>query len=564
MADLNLLRDLALTQGAAVVTVAALRRLGVPTIAGFILAGFALGPDALGVIRDEEAIHLLAEVGVVLLLFGIGLEMSLDRLRRLWRQVLIGGALQVTVTLGIAALLGRWWGLGWRPALFLGMLAAVSSTAIVLRGLAERRELETSHGRLSLGVLVFQDLSVVPMMLTLPLLTGGGGTPAELTLALGSTVGVVAGVLVAARLVIPTLLHQIARTQQRDLFLLTVLVVCILTAWAVGLAGVPLSLGAFLGGLVVAGSSYRHQALAEIIPFREAFASLFFVSVGMMLHFSGLAEGWMRIGALVLGVIQLKFLVVVGAALLLGLTLRAAVRAGSALAQVGEFSFVLLVAGAGVLPPQLEADVTAAAILTMLVTPVGIALGPQLGHLAERMGPLRRLFQREEGDLVAAGNLSGHVVVAGYGVAGHELGRALRQVGLPWLVVDLNPGNLAHARRDGALAIYGDITSPEVLEHLHLERAGALVLTISDYSANLRAVQAARRVSAEVPIEVRALYAADIEALRQAGATEVFSAEIATAIEMVASILRRTGVSAPVRTAQLEALRERWERGGVG
>lgn len=562
-AELALIGDLTLVLAASVGVVVVLRRVGVPSIAGFIVAGLLAGPEVLGLVGDAGEVHLLAEVGVVLLLFGIGLELSLERLRRLWKPVLLGGALQTLSTGALAAGVAAWLGLPWNSSVFLGFLAAISSTAIVLRGLSERGEVDAPHGRLSLGILVFQDLSVVPMMLALPILAGqSGGSPVEISLALGRTVAIIAGVLLAARLVVPRILHLVAATRQRDLFVLTVLVVGVGTAWAVGLAGVSLALGAFLGGLVV-DARYRDQVLADVIPFREVFASLFFVSVGMLLDLDALMHGWWRVGLMVLGVILAKFALVVLTGLALRLPLRVATHAGAALAQVGEFSFVLLAAAAGtaLVPAALEADVTAAAILTMLVTPLGIALGPHLAAGAGRLGALAGLLDVHTPEEEGADRLSGHVIVAGYGLAGEEIATALRDEGVEVLVVDIHTSNVRRAGRDGHHAVYGDVTSPEVLQHLGLTQASSLVLAISDFRANERAVRAARSVAPEVRVGVRALYAADVPLLRRAGADEVFSAEITTAIEMLVSLLHRLEVEPAEVERKVEQLRRKWERG---
>ena len=289
MPDPGFLKDLVIVLGAAVVVVALLRRVGVPSIAGFILTGILAGPTALGLVDDTHQVELLAEVGVVLLLFGIGLELAVDRLRRLWKAVLLGGGIQVSVTLGCTAVLARAFGLAPGTAVFLGCVIAVSSTAVVLRALSARGELDAPHGRLAVGILVFQDLCVVPMILAVPLLAGDDSSPREILLAIGTAVAVLVGVLVAASFLVPRLLAFVARTRERELFILTVFLVCFGTTWALSLAGISLALGAFLAGLIVAGSEFRHQAMADLIPARDILASLFFVSVGMLLDVSGVS-----------------------------------------------------------------------------------------------------------------------------------------------------------------------------------------------------------------------------------------------------------------------------------
>jgi CPA2 family monovalent cation:H+ antiporter-2 len=545
MNELTVLRDLVVVFAVAVVVVPLLQRIRVPSIAGFIFAGVLVGPGALGLVGQAHEVEVLAELGVVLLLFGIGLELSLERLRRLWRPIVVGGTLQVALTAGAAALIAGQAGLATRSAIFVGLMAAVSSTAIVLRGLQARGEVDAPHGRLTLGVLVFQDLCVVPMILAIPLLASGPGDGTRgVALASLKAVGVLVGVLVGARLLVPRALALIARTRQRDLFILAVFLVCVGTAWIVSLAGISLALGAFLAGLVVAGSAYRHQALADLIPFREVLTSLFFISVGMLLDPRAL---WADAGPTLLvvgGVIAGKLALVVVVGVVMRLPLRVSILAGVALAQMGEFSFVLVRAadGTGLLLPSVEKTLTAAAILTMLLTPLALRLGPHVAAGAGRVLWLTRLLGVQSVAEAArgGGRWEGHVVIAGYGVAGQELTRALRGCGgVPYVVVELNPANVQAAADAGDPAVFGDVTSPEVLEHLKIERASELVIVINDPDAVTRAVAAARRAAPDLHIIVRARYLADVPLLEEAGASLVVPEEVEAAREVAERLVAR-------------------------
>jgi CPA2 family monovalent cation:H+ antiporter-2 len=545
MGELSLLRDLVVIFAVAVVIVALLKRVKIPPIAGFIVAGVLVGPHALGLVREAHDVEVLAEVGVVLLMFGIGLELSLDRLRRLWRPIIVGGALQVGLTTALAFVAGRLLGLAAGPAVFLGFLVAVSSTAIVLRGLQVSGEVDAPHGRVVLGVLVFQDLSVVPMMLALPLLAGAGARPATIAFAALKSVLVLGGVLLVARLVLPRALRLLARTRERDVFILAVFLACIGTAWAATLAGVSLALGAFLGGLVVADSEFRHQALADLIPFRETFASVFFVSVGMLLDLRVLTTSVGPVAAALAAILLGKLLVVLALAAIMRLPLRVAVLAGVALAQVGEFAFVLLGTSAGktLLGPGFTSVFVAAAILSMLLTPLALALGP---HLAAGMGRIRsltRLLDVRASDEAQEGvaELADHVIVAGFGLAGRALARILKEHAAPYLLVDLNPQSVREASRAGEPAFYGDVTSAEVLHHLGVERARELIVVVNDPGAAERAARAARRLAPRLHITVRTRYQADVPGLLAAGATEVVVGELETAVETVRRALGRLG-----------------------
>ena len=539
MHEFGILRDLAVIFAIAVVVVAGLRRLHVPAIAGYIAAGVLVGPGVLRLVREVHQVELLAEVGVVLLLFGIGLELSLDRMRRLWRAIVFGGALQVAATgaatAGIAIFLGRPTG----SAIFLGCVIAVSSTAVVLRGLAQRGELEAPHGRLAVGILVFQDLCVVPMMLAIPFLAGAGDTGEALS-ALATAVGVLVAVLLGAYVLVPRLLAAVARTRQRDLFVLAVFLACFGTAYVVTGAGISLALGAFLGGLIVAGSEYRHQALADLVPRREALASVFFVSIGMLLDLRAIAADAVMVAVLLAAILAGKSLFVFLTAALLRLPLRVCVLTGAALAQVGEFSFVLLRAagGTGLVPEPLGTQLLVAIILSMAITPVFLAAGPHLAAGASRAPLLERLLQvrvpEPERD---APELHGHVIVAGYGMAGEQVTRSLRECGVPIVVVDLNPENVRRAAAAGHRAFFGDVTSPDVLEHLALEQASELVIAVNDPEAAIRAIRTARHHAPRLRILARCAYALDRERLLRHGADRVVAAEEAAAQELEEQVL---------------------------
>jgi CPA2 family monovalent cation:H+ antiporter-2 len=535
MHDFAILQDLVVILLVAVVVVVVLTRARVPALAGFVLAGVLVGPHGLGLVDDAHEVELLAEVGVVLLLFGIGLELSLDRIRRLWRAILLGGSLQVGLTAAITGALAVAGGLEPRQAVFLGCVISVSSTAIVLRGLSARGELDAPHGRLALGILIFQDLCVVPMMLVIPLLAGQGGSGAEALGRLGTAVGVLAAVLLGSRLLVPRLLAHVSRSRQRDLFILSVFLICIGTAWLSSLAGISLALGAFLGGLIVAGSEYRHQALADLIPARDVLASVFFVSIGMLLDLeAAAARAGMILG--LLGAILLgKFLVILATTSIMRLPLRVSILTGAALAQVGEFSFVLLSSArsTSLVPEPLGSSLLVAIILSMAITPFILAFGPHLAAGAGRMTWLNRLLQVQTPEQAAREHaLRDHVVVAGYGLTGRTLAHALREAGTAFIVVDLNPANVRAAAAAGHPACFGDITSSEVLRELGIGEARRFVVAVNDPDAVERSVRIARALAPGLTILARTSYESDAARILTAGADQVVAAEVEAAAGM--------------------------------
>jgi len=563
MNDIPYLRDLVVIFAVAVVVVTALHRLKIPSIAGFILAGILVGPRGFGLIDDVHQVEVLAETGVALLLFGIGLEISLERLRRLWWPVLVGGALQVGLTAAATFAVCRLLGYPPNLALFIGFVIAISSTAIVLQGLEARGELDAPHGRLTLGILVFQDLSVVPMMLAIPLLSGLGPSAQNLFSALLRTVAILAGVLLAARLIVPQALRLIAKTRQRNLFVVAVLLVSIGTAWVLSICGIPLALGAFLAGLVVAGSEYRHQALADLISFRDVFTSIFFVSIGMLLDLGAILENIIPILILLMAVLAGKSGLVFITAMIMRLPLRVCVLAAAALAQVGEFSFILM-RGAqttGLVTDHLAGNLVVVAVLSMFVTPFGLSLGPHLAAGVGKIQVLTRLLKVSTAEDAAeeVRTMHDHVIIGGYGLAGQQLAQALRQSGIPYVIAELNVENVRNAVSRGEPAYFCDITSLEVLECLRAANAGELVLLINDPDANQRAVKAARSLAPNLHIVVRASYQLDIRPLLKAGANEIIAAEIEAAVEVVSRTLNRHQVDpeqVAVHLSRIRSLRQ--------
>lgn len=541
MHELDILRELVVIFGAALVVVLVLGRLRLPTIAGFLVAGALIGPSGFGWVKDRHQIEQLAEIGVVLLLFTIGLEFPLQELRRLGRLLAIGGGLQVALTTGAVVLwaVGR----GYAPpkAVFLGFLVALSSTAIVLKGLAERGETDAPHGRLIVGVLLFQDLCVVPMMLIAPMLAGRGEGLAALPRALLTAAAVVALTLVLARRVVPRAIRLVAQTKRRDLFILAVVVVCAGIAWLTSLVGLSLALGAFLGGVVLADSEEGHQALSDMLPLRDIFTSLFFVSMGMLfdvrvlLNEPGLALG--LVGAVLVG----KTLLASFAGMMMRFPLRVALLAGMGLAQVGEFSFVLasMGSGLGLLDPRELGLFFAASVLTMLLTPFALRFGPGLAAGAARLGGLDRLLGlRDDSSPADAEQLSDHVVVLGYGVGGEMLVEVLRGAGVPHAVIDLDSDRVRRARERGEPLFYGDVTSPEILERVHVDRARQVAVMLNDPGATLRAVRTARRLAPGARILARARYVGDVPRLLAAGASEAVAQEFEASLEIIERVMK--------------------------
>lgn len=559
----EILADLTILLAAAVTVVVVLSRLRLPTIAGFVVAGALLGPSGLGIVQSSGGVEVLAEVGVILLLFTIGLEFSLGRLRRIWRVVAFGGGLQVGLTtLAVtAAAVGA--GFGVSQGVFFGFLLALSSTAIVLRGLAERGETDAPHGQLIVGALLFQDLCIVPMILLVPLLAGGGGGASAVVLALGKAAAVVVATVALARGAVPRVLYVVARSRRRDLFVLVVLTLCLgiagLTAWA----GLSLALGAFLAGMVLAESQYGDQALSDVLPLSDSLSSLFFLSMGLLLDVGVLASEPVGVAGLVLLILAGKGALATLAGVAMRFPIRVALLSGISLAQVGEFSFVLARLGhaEGLIGDEPLKIFLAASVITMLVTPLAMRAGPHLAAGAVRLGGLERLLGvGNDAEHTPAPPREGHVLVLGFGLGGQLVAEALRATGVPHAVVDVAADRIRDAQARGEPAYYGDVTSSEILERLHVSRARQVVILINDPAAIRRCVAAVRALAPEVPILVRTQYLGETPALLAAGATQVVAQELEASLEVLAATLAAAEVPGAVIGQHMRRARHR----GIG
>ena len=542
MNEPGFLHDLLILFGLGVAVVLLFHRAKVPPIVGFLITGVLCGPYGFGLITDPHEVESIAEMGVVLLLFTVGIEFSLKQLARIRNFLLIGGGLQVVLTIATIYVVSRLAGEGTRVAIFIGMLVALSSTAIVLRLLADRGELDGPAGQAVLGILIFQDLCVVPMVLFTPFLTGVGADAGDAVEVVIKALLFIGGAVVAARWVVPRMLHYVVATRRREVFLLAIILLCLGTAWASARVGLSLALGAFLAGLVISESEYSHQALGEILPLREVFNSLFFISIGMLFDVRTVIGAPFTVFGAILVVIVVKTLITTGASIALGQSLRIAIVAGLALAQIGEFSFVLSKVGlsAGLLDVAHYQLFLAVAVGTMTITPVLLAAAPRIAAALEGISPARFASGRAAPLAVHAGEpLADHVIVVGYGVNGRNLARVLGRVGIPFIVIELNPQVVRTERERGRSIIYGDASRPEVLEHAGVRTARIVVIAISDAAGTRGTVDVARRLNPNVHLIVRSRYVHEMDPLFALGTDEVIPEEFETSIEIFSRVLHR-------------------------
>ena len=538
----------ALVVGGALVAYIGFRLRLVPIVA-FLITGVVIGPNALGLVSDVEVVEAAADVGVLLLLFTIGLEFSLQRLKELSRALFIGGGLQVA--LSTAAVFGALAvaGVDARVALFTGLLVSLSSTAIVLKVLADRGEMASEHGGMAVSVLLFQDLAVVAMVLVVPMLGESGGSVSGIGVALGTAVALIAAVVVLARRVLPPVLERVARTCSPEIFLLTVIAICLGTAYGTSLAGVSVSLGAFLAGLVVSESRFNSQALMEILPLQIIFSAAFFVSIGMLLDLAFLVDHLLVVLGCVTALLVVKTLTTSAAVLALGARPAVAVAAGLTLAQVGEFSFVLAQAGAaeGLTPAGLGADGTqgfiAATVLLLAVTPALAGLGERVlrrSTPASPDGDMARGTEPQPGAGIAE-HLDDHVIVAGYGQWARGVTSVLRDHGVPLVVTTLSPDGAADAQDKGLAVLLGDPARTRTLTEAGLLRARAVVVPDDGAERAAQVVRVIKALRPDVMVIVRVRYAADSASLMADGADLVITEEIEASASLAARVLRQYG-----------------------
>ncbi|MGD9762763.1 MAG: cation:proton antiporter [Candidatus Binatia bacterium] len=534
-------------------------RLGLVPIVGFLIAGVVIGPHALRLVEDRDVGNAAAEIGVMLLLFTIGIEFSLEKLGRIKRLIFGGGGLQVvTASVGVMALL---WALGvdWRAGLFTGFLVALSSTAIVLKILADRGESNTTYGQVSLGLLIFQDLAVVVMVLLVPMLASGGGSAAAIGWALVKAGTIIAVVLLVARRVMPVVLEKVAHTCSPELFLLSVIAICFGTAFLTNLAGVSLSLGAFLAGLVVSESKFSQHALGEILPLQILFSAVFFVSVGMLLDVSFLVSHLVLVLAAVALVLLVKVLTTAGSVLALGYPLPVAAASGLMLAQVGEFSFVLERAGRGLglTPAAMGEDGSqvfiAATVLLMVATPLLASVGAAFGRQVER-AQAARLEPSPQAPSPHAG-MENHVVVAGYGEAARRLVRILQGSHIPYLITTLSPTGANEAEAQGLPVVRGDSTKLHTLQLAGVEHAKLLVIADDDPATARRIAAVARTVNPTMRILVRTPYISEVEPLARVGVDRVIADELESVVQLFTDVMRAYNIDTTEIAQHEDAIR---------
>lgn len=540
--EIPLLNDILIIFILAIVVLFICHQFRIPAVVGFLITGVLTGPYGFGLVRAVTDVDKLAEIGVVLLLFTIGIEFSLERMMQIRKSVLLGGSLQLLLTFAAAFFVSwRFFGQAFNGSVFLGFVTALSSTVIVLKLLQERAEIDSPHGRTVLSILIFQDIITVPMILVTPFLAGGGDNSGlSLVILTGKGIGIILLVWLVSKWVIPGALYQITRTRNRELFLMSVVAIFLGVAWLTSKAGLSLALGAFLAGLVISESEYSHQALGNILPFKDLFTTFFFISVGMLLDIGFVLRQPLLIVSATILVLLAKTIIVAFVSVLLGLPLRSSILAGLAICQIGEFSFILAKTGVkhGLMQGQLYQVFLAVSVLGMAATPFLIAIGPRLADIILRLSlPARLLYGLSPLPATTPVVKRDHLIIIGFGINGRNLANAAKEAGISYDIIEMNPETVRSEAAKEEPIFYGDATHENVLHHANIKYARVIVVAINDAAATRRIATAVRKLNPKAHLIVRTRFIREMEPLARLGANEVIPEEFETSLEIFVRVL---------------------------
>ena len=551
MHDYSIIKDIVLILLVSIPIIAIFNRIQLPSIVGFLIAGILLGPSVLKIISNPEQIEVMAEIGVILLLFSVGLEVSLKELLDIKKILLIGGGLQILATILLSSIIIYTIGVPARQAIFFGMLISLSSTVIVLKLLSDKDELDAPHGKFSVAISVFQDLAIVPMFLIVDLLgTSDQVSFGEVSIRLLTAFGAVAVIIFVAKYLSPHILYRLAKLRMKEIFTVGVILLILGTAYFTYSMGLSFALGAFIAGLIFSESEYSHQIIADTLPLRDAFNSLFFVSVGLLLNLTFVVENPFIVIASSLGVVLLKALIIFVIVLLMKYPIRIAILVGIGLAQVGEFSFILGEHGfrLNLVPPELFNILISSTIITMILTPFLFKLAPRIAGKSTWLDSGKSKEKLIE-------EVQNHVIIAGFGLNGRNLAHVLKEAGIKYVIIEMNPDTVKKEKLKGENIIYGDIGNYEVLKTALIINAKILVIAISDRSTSRRAVKLAKQLNTNLFVIVRTRFMKETDELVKLGAGMVIPEEFETSIQIFRQVLEQYHIPLNVIMQQVNLLR---------
>lgn len=540
-----LLTDAVIIIGLSVLALLLFRKIKVPAILAFFITGLLAGPHGLGLVPIEE-VNVLAELGVIFLLFTIGIEFSLEKFSQIKRYVLIGGSLQLIFTLAAVYFICLISGFNTSESIFIGLLISFSSTAVVLRLLQEKDQIYSIHGQIALGILIFQDIAVVLVLLFTPLLAGvSTGVFNNIPALIAMGIGLVCFTIVSTKWAVPWLIHSIARFKNRELFVLTIILICFGVTWITSSIGLSTALGAFLAGLIISNTDYSHQALGNILPFKDIFMSFFFVSIGMLLNIGFIIDHILIIALIAILAILLKSIMAGITTGLLGLSFRVMILVGLLLSQIGEFSFILAATGLqlGLITQEYFQIFLAVSVITMSLTPFVMAAAPRISNYSERLPLPERLkhgfypFPSQPEEV-----LTDHLIIVGFGVNGKNMAKAASKAKIPYVIVEINPEIVRNEKAHGESIHFGDAAHETVLENINIKEAKIMVVAISDAVGTNKIIDIAKKLNPNIYIIIRTRYIRDMDSLYQMGADEVIPEEFETSIEIFSKVLEKYNV----------------------
>ncbi len=521
---------------------------------GYLIAGVLIGPYGLQLIEDIEAVKHLAEIGVILLLFVIGLEFSLTRLLKNLASVLGVGGFQLILTAGTIGWIFHIYGFAQNQSIAFGLIIALSSTAIVLKMITDRAEIDTLHGKLCIGTLLFQDLCVVPIMLLMPLLAQTGAiSSADLVIAMLESLAAVVSIFFLSKLIVPRMLTWIARNGNKEHLTLSVIFIMLITGWVSQKMGLTLAMGALIAGMIISDSEYNHQIIIDILPLRDYFSSIFFISVGMLLQVEIFYNSILVCLRLTAAAVLIKMFMAFCSCLLVRAPLRISSIVGMRLAQIGEFSLILAAIGleSGLFNNHQYQLLLVVSILSMLIAPLLIQVSSKFSIWVFSRWKAEEGIEGE----VREDSLSDHVIIAGYGLGGRTLAKVLQEAEIPFIILELNGEKIKRALTEGMTTYYGDCTKEETLLRAGMKQARMIVYAISDQVSSERAIRLTRKLNLDIKIMVRTRLASQVEELKAAGADVVIPEEFETSIEIFCRVLKEYRIPNNVIEQQVELIR---------
>lgn len=549
MNEVYILKDMIIVLAVSIPIIYLFNKVSIPSIIGFIVTGILIGPNVFGLIKNPEGINHLAELGIALLLFTIGIEISFNSLLKNFKELLLIGSLQVIVTIAVGFLIGIVSGLSPQKSIFLGFLITHSSSAIILKMIYDRDEIDSPYGKIVIGTLVFQDLMILPMMFLIPILgISAEGSFIDAFLRLTFSFGLIVLIFLIARFLMPYFLYQLIHIQMRDVFIIGIIVLCLGTAFITQSFGLSFAIGAFIAGLIISETDYTHQVVGDIMPFKEVFTSFFFISFGMLLDVHLILKNPVQIIAILLVVMILKTLIMTGIVAAIRTSLRIAFLTGLYLSQIGEFSFILALKGLeySLIESNFYNNFIAVTILTMVISPIILKISPILST---------KIPQFKKKPLEISQGLKNHVIIIGFGLNGKNIARVLKEVNIPFIIIEANYSTAKEALKKNEPVIIGDATNKEILNLANLKSAKIAVLVVSDSMTIRITIRLIKEINPNIFLIVRTRYVKDVDDLKNLGADEVIPEEFETSIQILGRVLKQYHLPNSVILAHANTLR---------